>query len=271
MTKNKTGDKTDTKTVYYGKGLVKFQTVGGKEYSMSPIRRNIQYSIKDDDVFASVSCNVIDSILWGEAKEWKEKSVFLNFEETTETYKKAIEENARIIAAVQLKLDEVSQRKEKAFRMYLNGGVSEEIYNSVVKEIDDDIDTYTKQIAKLESANASMQTQIEQYHNNQYLTQPMYEDITDDEERKKIIHSVVEKVVVSRIRRKGFNDKVRLYRIKVIPIDILKPIIDTDSYYEYYVSGGVFHLYYCLEGSNIKDDFTCWIEKRIKPYERKSN
>ena len=152
--------------------------------------------------------------------------MFLDFEESTEKYTESIEANKHTIATIQLKLDDVSSRKEKAFRMYLNGGVSEEIYNSVMKEIDEDISNYTKEIARLESANASMQMMIDEYQKSQGLTKPMFEDVKDDDERKKIIQSVIEKIVVSLLEKRGHNGKVRLYRIDVVPKDILKPFFD---------------------------------------------
>ena len=261
--------KTDTKTIYYGKGIVKFRTEEGKEYVMSPIRRDIQYAIKEDNAMASISCNVIDSILWNEAQELKEKNVFLDFEESTEKYTESIEANKHTIATIQLKLDDVSSRKEKAFRMYLNGGVSEEIYNSVMKEIDEDISNYTKEIARLESANASMQMMIDEYQKSQGLTKPMFEDVKDDDERKKIIQSVIEKIVVSLLEKRGHNGKVRLYRIDVVPKDILKPFFDNGWHYEYYGSAGAYHLFFCSDDGKTRDDFTCWIEQRIKPYPKK--
>ena len=97
----------------------------------------------------------------------------------------------------------------------------------------------------------------------------MFEDVKDDDERKKIIQSVIEKIVVSLLEKRGHNGKVRLYRIDVVPKDILKPFFDNGWHYEYYGSAGAYHLFFCSDDGKTRDDFTCWIEKRIKPYPKK--
>lgn len=258
---NKKKAKTSTKTIYYGKGLVKYLLPNGKEYTMSPIRRNIQYSIKTDDLFASVNCNVIDTILWNEAMHLKSRDLFLDKKKAKETYIHSIKENERIIASIRPKLDDVNVKQQKAFRMYVNGGVSEEIYNSIMSEISSNSDMYSKQIAKLETANANMQMMIKEIDSSQYVRSTAIGEITDDEERVKIIKSVIEKVLVTRM-----NEGKRVYIIRIIPTDVLMPFYDENEFYKYYVSGGVFHLSSCYR--NRSRDISKYIIKRIKQYPR---
>lgn len=257
---NNTKPKSSSKNIYYGKGLVRFELDDTHSYMMSPVRRNTAYMLNRDGFKVGISVNVIDMILWQDAIEYRAKSMFLDKESTRQTYTLTIEENERVIETLKPNLNEVNSKKQKAFRMYINGGVSEENYNAVIKEIDNAKDMYEKQIAKLENANESMRMLLNEIDSSKNLNPQAIGLITDDEERVEIIKSVIQKVSVKRL-----DDEKRTQIIRVVPIDALKPF-DMGEYYEYWVRGGVFHLFLCHDGR--KKDISDLIQKRILPYNR---
>lgn len=259
LKENVIAPKSISKTIYYGKGLVKYQTENGKEFTMSPIRRNIQYSIKNEDAFASISCNVIDSILWDEAITLKRHYLNLDRSTTKEAYIKTIEDNNKKIAKLHPKLDKIRKKQQQAFRMLMKGAVSEGIYNDVMKEVEEDETTLAAEIAKLETANTNMKLIIDEMSNAAIVSERNLASIEDDGERAEIIKSVVEKVIVKKV-----NDERHTHHIEVVPKDILLPFYKSHIW-EYWVRGGVFHLF--LLGSSVPQ--TRIIQKRIKPYERK--
>lgn len=254
--------KTTSKHLYFGKGLVKFEMESGKQYAMAPVRRNVNYAIMNGIVKAGVNLNIIDSILWDEAVTLKRHHMNVDVKQTRETYIETIAQNKEQIAAIQPKLDVIKERQAKAFQMLMKGKVSEDIYDATMKDIANDEQTYSKQIAKLETANKHMQTMLEEMTDATILESNLAQ-ITDDEERVKIINQVIEMVIVRKVEQA--DKRAFKYTIEVVPKDVLKPFY-TPHHFIYWASGGIFNLYLDLNGHLSNQSFI--IEKRFKAYDR---
>ena len=259
----KKAEKTTSKNIYYGKGIVKYQMENGKEFAMAPVRRNVNYAIMNDDVRAGVNINVVDSILWDEAVTLHRFNMNVDKETTRKTYINTIEENKVKIANLQPKLDEIRKRQTQAFQMLMKGKVSEEVYDETMKEIGEDENTYSKEIARLETANANMEMMIGEISDAQIFESNLAQ-IDDDEERAKIIRQVIEKMVIK--KAEAIDQRTHKYIIQIVPKDVLLPFYHQHTF-EYWVSGGVFHL--DINYNGIKTDQTRIIKRRIKQYDRK--
>lgn len=257
----KRAEKTTSKNIYYGKGLVKYQMESGKEYAMAPIRRNLNYAIMNDEIRAGVNVNVIDSILWDEAITLKRDFMKLDTKTTKETYLLKIKDNKAKIKGLKPKLDAIRKKQQQAFRMLMKGSVSEENYNVIMKEIAEEESTLSKAIAKLETENTNMELMIREI-TDASIKESDLEQIDGDEERAKIIKQVIEKVIIK--KGETVDNRTHKYTIQVIAKDVLQPFNHTHIW-EYWVSGGVFHLY--ILGSNKSQ--THIIKKRIENYPRK--
>ena len=254
---NKQSPKTTSKNVYYGKGLVKVATEQGKLYALAPVRRNVTYSVLNV-VRANVNINVIDSILWDEAVTLKRHHMNVDKEQTRKAYLEQIEKNKAQIAILQPRLEEIRKRQAQAFQMLMKGKVSEDIYDATMKEIDKDEKTYSNEIAKLETANTNMEMMIGQIGEAHVLESNLY-DITDDNERVKIIKQVIEMIVVRK------TDKGHI--IEVVPKEELKPFYKPHTY-EYSQSGGHIKLFLIRPNGN-RSDQTRIVQRRFKQYDRK--
>lgn len=256
----KKADKTTSKNIYYGKGIVKYQMEDGREFAMTPIRRNLNYAIINDDIRAGVNLNVIDSILWDEAATLKRDFMKLDTKTTKETYIKTIKENKAKIKILSPKLEVIKKKQQQAFRMLMKGAVSEENYNIIMSEIADEEMTISKAIAKLETENSNMELMIKEIADAS-IKEGDLAQIDDDEERAKIVRQVIDKVII----RKGdaVDTRTHKYTIEVVPKDVLRPFNHAHTWV-YWVSGGVFNLY--IEGRAHSQNHI--INKRIKRYPR---
>ena len=124
--------------------------------------------------------------------------------------------------------------------MYINGKVSESIYDEQMAVIQKDIDQWNKDIAQLESENKRLQMENEEYNDQKAFDPRKLDEIADDSERKNIIDSLIEKVVVVKEDNK--------YYMYIVPRDAkVKKLYETmKRYYVYFYSNAKKHLIYYM-------------------------
>lgn len=253
---NQRKPKTETKNIYYGKGLIKIEH-NGKLYALAPIRNNVTYSLLTV-TRANININVIDSILWDEAITLKRHHMNVDKEQTRKAYNEQIEKNNAQIEVLRPKLEEIRKRQAQAFQMLMKGRVSEDIYDETMKEIGEDETNYSNEIARLETANTNMSMMLNEIADAKVIESNL-SDITDDAERDKIIKQVIEMIVIKK------TDKG--YEIEVVPKDILKPLYYPHTY-EYSQSGGHIKLF-MVNPNGHKSNQNRIVQRRFKQYDRR--
>lgn len=256
--KNRIISKTTHKNVYYGKGIIKLTNNNNRV--MVAHAGNICY--KEPDSHILVNINALDRLIWASTGTiymlQREKAHHSNKEE----YTKAIEENNAKVANLQMLLDEIRSKQQKAFRLYMDGRVSESIYNEEMAKIDKDADNWSKQIAALESQNKTYEMMIEENESTAVFNPRRLEEITDDVERKKIIDSCIKEVLVTR------NDDAT-FDIEVIAKDEVQPLYKMfNAKWKYWARGGYIHLLVTdVDGKYM--DVTNTIEHRFRKAPKK--
>lgn len=247
--------KTTQKTVYYGKGIVRNMATG---HIMTGTRNIIAY--RDFESRLVVNVNVIDSILWYEAVELKKIDLAYHWEANKKGYQSEIEKNSIKIETINGLLSEIKSRQSLAFRLLMQGKVSEDVYDEQMKEVETDAKKWEKQLAQLNSINEQYTMMLNNIQETNY-NDISVKDVTDDEERKKIIQSVIEEVQVTPL-----YDKNKSLKIQIVRIPLLKNPHEDSEYYIYWVRGGVVHLewHQPLKGRIV--DISHSYTKRLKKY-----
>lgn len=247
--------KTTQKTIYYGKGIVRNMATG---HIMTGTRNIVAY--RDFESRLVVNVNVIDSILWYEAVELKKIDLAKHWEANKSEYQSEIEKNNIKIETINGLLSEIKKRQSLAFRLLMAGKVSEDIYEEQMKEVEADAKKWEKQLAQLNSVNEQYTMMLNNIQEANY-NDISVKDVTDDEERKKIIQSVIEEVQVT-----PQYDKNKSLKIQIIRMPFLKNPHEDSEYYIYWVRGGVIHLeWHNPEKCTVKD-ISRFYTKRLKKY-----
>lgn len=234
--------KKHTKNVYYGKGLIRS---GHDDYALVPISGVCQYVNKNGQVQMNININAVETAIWSETKLLMSLKKEIEHYTTPVEYEAYISENNAKIDSIKALLEEVEDRQRKAFNMYINGKVSESIYDEQMAVIEKDIAQWNKDIAQLESENKRLQMENEEYNDQTVFDPRKLDEIEDDSERKNIIDSLIEKVVVVKEDNK--------YYMYIIPRDAkVKKLYETmKRYYAYFYSNAKKHLIYYMGNADL--------------------
>lgn len=247
--------KTHHKYIYYGKGLVRLMNSG--KIMVSQITNSCYKTF--DDVQASININAVDSIIWKTVGEIEIIIIGTQSNRQKINYTKQIKENKRKIENIDVLLEKIYTRRKKAFKLYMDNRVSDDIYNEEMALIMKDETAWEKEKALLQSEIQRYIMMGNEQVEKPIMTQKRLKNL-NDEERKKLIDEIIKEVQVTKNVDNSFD-------IKVIPSD--KYVEDTynelygNPKYHYYVRGGVMHI---IEKSDIIEiEISDIINKRIKP------
>lgn len=227
MAENRKGAKKNTKQTHLCKGILRNQ-----DSNLIMIYNASSRSYVDYENHQNINAVTMDFIAWYIAKTLHTISLAVQSDTKKEDYKKYIEENNTKISTIQSMMSEIENRQRKAFKMYLDGKVSESIYDEQIDQINKEINNWNAEIAKLESENKRMILENEERENKKQWDSKEFDEIDDPKTRKEIINEVIEEIKVIKLE-KG------TYDITVIPKNITVKNIyaQLDQHFTYNVRG----------------------------------
>lgn len=244
--------KINHKYIYYGKSLIKLMNTG-----MTMVCHSTNKCYKSfEDVKCSISVNAMDTAIWQTTKLMQMCKEMIKKEEPY-NYEKEIHENEEKIENINKLLNTIKDKKQKAFRLYLSGKVDEQIYNEAINEIERDETTWTKEISKLES-EIQKYIMMRNELKDSSVHNPIMLDDLDDDERKKLIDNIINRIELALQDDKSF--KFAIYANDNHVQEKFNAIFGETSW-EYWVSGGVMHLIKISRGE--RKDLSHIIVKRI--------
>ncbi len=232
--------KTTTKFIAYGRSLVRYMTDEGKECAMCVGHsRNSYRTIQGIlPVSVNLNMNVIDYIIWRETimlytqylVKQGEKT-FRQLQDEQTILEQKIETSQKIVKSL------ISQKERKGDR-YDIGELTLEKYKSDIKSLNVEIKKEEENLNDYEESLTRIHNQLERVGNDRWakVDYKSIESITDDNERKKIIDTIITSVVVTRYGQTENGDKKYKIQIKQ-KVNWLY-----NSFFEYWQRGGVFHL-----------------------------
>lgn len=148
-----------------------------------------------------VNINAVDSILWHCAVSLQAQHIATN---TLDLMNKYDEEQAQIkqqITLHQARLEEITKKQSLAFKQLLNGKVNEQVYSSIADELKQSESTIITKITELQNEITKIDRMKETIEESNTIIdkQENIKQITDDTQRKEIIDTLIEKVIMYRI------------------------------------------------------------------------
>ena len=203
------GEKKDTENVYYGKGIIKY-TDGTIIEAMCARRSSIDYY--STTKHATINMNIMDSILWYEAK--KQYHLFLNAE--SEESKKDLERNIKDlqmkVAAAQNIIVKNTKTIDRTNKRIVEGKMSEESGDAIITECKSSITDATNVLTHCKEQLAILEAKKNNMGNGNENT--TVEDIerllSTDVEKQGIIKDMISKVIV-KDSGKGTNKTITLF------------------------------------------------------------
>lgn len=256
MSEKKTGKKYEHKNIYYAKGLL--FTNDGR--ALFPLTHVVTYRTRQDSKLSmvSVNINVIDSILWNEATTLKQVDNYENLNNATINYQARIKQLNTIIENIDSQIQQMESKKVRAYKQYVNGKVDDNVFNEITSDIDKTIKDLNKQIVTAENEISYINMQLESLESEKVLSEDEV-NTTDDNVRKEIIRSVIEKITV---------EKIDEYKTKIVVYPD-KRFSPTDKYYIYEHRGNKMNLTKTIGFPfNKTIDVTNIIEKRYKAVQK---
>ena len=232
--------KTTSKFVAYGKSLVKYVTEDGRECAMCIGHSRNSYRTNPGVLSPSVNLNmnVIDYIIWKETimlytqylvKQGEE--TFSQLQDEQSVLEQKIKASINIVKGIK------AQKERKGARFEI-GEMTEERYMSEIKALNAKIKKEEETRIGYEESLARVQRQIKGLGNDRWaiIDHKSIESITDDDERKSIIDTIITGVIVTNYGLSETGDKKYKIQIKQ-KVNWLY-----NRFFEYWQRGGVFHL-----------------------------
>lgn len=208
MRKSRYSVKNDTKHIYFGKGIVDFYE-GERHERMCPTSSTAVY--RADNIGVAVSCNVIDSILWEEAKHAKMVSMDREGKAHKEQLERHLAEVATKIRIAEKNIVDYDIKIEKNNDMRIDGRRKEEKYEEVWKILSKGKKEEQRWLETYKEQRVSLVSQLEAINRNE-KTIVSVNDInvisTTDEAKAEIVREMVKKVEV---RKKDNITTIALY------------------------------------------------------------
>jgi DNA invertase Pin-like site-specific DNA recombinase len=253
---HKHSEKTATKNIYYGKGLLKCETCG---YAFVPKRNNVIYRCDGHGHNYSININAVDTCIWSEACSLNDEYMMNAYAKNKEEYAKKIKGNKLTIKARKAELQRETEKQERINDLYIDGAISKEKYQSRMDEISAAKIRIQKEIDRLTNANYQIEQLISsensQYYDDGFLVvQTM--DIHDDVTRKQIIDRMIDYVSVKFIERGHYE--LRIY-------NKINYIETSPHFYVIKTIGNKISVNMAYENSRTILDMTQLVEKRFKP------
>ena len=190
---NKIGEKKNTKWVNYGKGIVRSTSSGRKMLFNSGI-----CSYREDIAKEYINVNAVDCVILRTTQLLYVLNNIIQRSEKPIEYEKYIEENEKKIKVINGLLEEVEKREMKAFDMYIDGKVTQKIYNITMEKIKKEIEQWKDEIMKLENENHRWLMEKQGYEKTQPTTSDGF-NMLDEKTKKEIIDTLIEEVAVTKV------------------------------------------------------------------------
>ena len=227
LEENRKGAKKNTKQTHLCKGIIRNADSGLVMMYNSGGRSYFDYSNSQN-----VNAPTMDFIVWYVAKALYTLQTAIETDDKSERHAKIIEQNNEKIAKIQKMIAGIEKRQRKAFKMYLDGKVSEKIYNDEISNIEKEHTQWMNDIVRLESENRRYSYESEQIDNKNKWESTNLDEIEDAHTKREIIQSVVRELSVHKVGNHH-------YKIFVHPIDVRVAEVyeEMQQHFDYRTSG----------------------------------
>ena len=201
------GEKKDTNNIYFGKGIIKY-TEGHRTEAMCARRSTIDYY--GSLTHTSISINLMDSILWNEAKQAKLEDMNKNSKAKKEELERNLMEITKKIETAYNIIARNKRNIKKAENAFFDEKMTKDDYYKKYDELKKGIEEEEREITKYEEKRAAKKRQLENAINGgENNTMADVETLgSNDNEKYNIIHEMIKKVIV---RKNGENKIITLY------------------------------------------------------------
>lgn len=199
MKSNRTLSKNGTQNIYLGKHLlvdsdsqIRYVGNGGKG-NYRVYMKGLPNTV--------VNINAVDSILWHCAVSLQVNYLASNMLEMRKNYDKDIERLTRQIESQEKKLEELHKQQSLAFKQLINGKVKEDVYEEMADDLKAREKNITSRMTEYQTEISRIQKLQDTMQESTTLSQKVddIKEITDDTQRKEIIDSMIDKVIVKKI------------------------------------------------------------------------
>ena len=238
LSKNKNSPKSKSKNIYYGKGLVKCGNCG---YGMMPYSSgkgyrcfSEHYGRTHDGHSNMVNVNVLDSILWDTTRVIANIDAGIEDAKMIVEYNKRIEENKNAIDNIRRMVKDLEDKERKAFNLYIDGKVSQSIYDERMESIHKDKEHWQSEITK----KHQQIYEYEQFVNSSSDFNKSFrnlDSIEDDEARQEIVHKYIDEVIVTKLSEGNIGGSYKA-KIEIVPKTALI-VPQKNEYFIYEIRG----------------------------------
>lgn len=232
--------KTTSKFICYGRSLVKYISEDGKECAMTigHSRNTYRTSAGVLPSIISINMNVIDFILWKEAVMLYTQFLVKQGEQTLRSLQNEHKIVTQKMETSMKKISSINTQKERKGVRYEIGELTIEKYKEEIKLCNAELKKEEANLVEYRQGIERIEKQIEGLGSDRWakIDYKSIESIKDDEERKKIIDTIVTSITVTPFGLTESGDKK--YKIS------LKQNVNWlyNSFFVYWQRGGVFHL-----------------------------
>ena len=198
MKSNKTLSKNGTPNIYLGKHLL-VDSTGGRLVGNGG-KCNYR-SFQVGQTCTVVNINAVDSILWHCAVSLQVNYLASNMLEMHKNYDKDIEKLTKQIESQEKKLEELHKQQSLAFKQLINGKVQEDVYEEMADDLKAREHSITSRMTEYQTEIARIKKLQDTMQESTTLSEKVddIKTITDDTQRKEIIDSMIQKVIVKKI------------------------------------------------------------------------
>ena len=198
MKGNKTLSKNGTQNIYLGKHLL-VDSTGGRLVGNGG-KCNYR-SFQLGQTCTVVNINAVDSILWHCAVSLQVNYLASNMLEMRKNYDKDIERLTKQIESQEKKLEELHKQQSLALKQLINGKTTEEAYEQVADDLNERERNITSRMTEYQTEISKIQKLQDTMEESTTLSEKVdnIKEITDDTQRKEIIDSMIDKVMVKKI------------------------------------------------------------------------
>lgn len=202
MAENRKGAKKNTKQTHLCKGLIRNTESGFIMVYNCGGRSYVDYANHQN-----INAPTMDAITWNVAKILYMNYQVLQNDKNRKNYQQFIDENNKSIETIKGYIKNVEDRQRKAFKMYLDGKVTESIYKEEIKKIEKELSQWNQDLAKLESDNKRFSIESEQIDDKSEWSTKDFESITDLKTQKEIINTVIKEIELTKIEKGQYHIK----------------------------------------------------------------
>jgi DNA invertase Pin-like site-specific DNA recombinase len=200
MAENRKTAKKNTKQTHLCKGLIR-----NMDSNLIMIYNSSSHSYVDSYNHSNINAVTMDFLAWYIGKALYTFYLGVVNNKTAEQYKEFIKENNTKIDNIKSMINNIELRQRKAFKMYLDGKVTDDIYNEEINKIKAELNTWNSELAKLESDNKRMELETAETENKKEWNSNSLNDITDLKVRKEIINTVINEIQVTKIANREYE------------------------------------------------------------------